>query len=287
MKNTKIEWTHHTFNPWRGCSKVSEGCRNCYAASFAERNPAVLGEWGPHGTRVIASEAKWREPPAWSREAAVAGEMQRVFCASLADVFEGQDTTPEDAWPHVEIARRRLFNMIRNETPFLHWLLLTKRPQNIVPTLLRCSGWYDVFARRNLWLGTSVEDQATAEERIPHLLRVRHAGVRVRFLSCEPLLGPVDLGPFLDVKGSQLHWVIVGGESGGGSRPFRLEWCEEIVSTCRAAGVPVFVKQMGRLPVAEGLSLRLLDQEGKPDRKGGNIEAWPDMLKVRQLPRGV
>lgn len=98
--NTKIEWTTHTFNPWRGCTRISEGCRFCYAETLSRRNPAVLGVWGDEGTRVVASESMWRQPIKWDREAAAAGERRRVFCASLADAFEDR--------PELELPRKRL-----------------------------------------------------------------------------------------------------------------------------------------------------------------------------------
>ncbi|MEL6706075.1 MAG: DUF5131 family protein, partial [Bacteroidota bacterium] len=108
--NSKIEWTHHTFNPWRGCAKVSQGCKNCYAETLSHRNPGVLGEWGPHANRVIAAEAYWRKPLAWDRQAEAAGERHRVFCASLGDVFEDRDD--------LLAPRLRLFDLIR-QTPHL------------------------------------------------------------------------------------------------------------------------------------------------------------------------
>ena len=187
-KNTKIEWATHTFNCWRGCTKVSEGCRNCYAESWSKRNLKVLGEWGPNGTRVIASEAMWREPRKWDRAAKEAGERHRVFCASMADVFEGSETMPKESWPQVRNARVRLFHLI-SETPNLDWLLLTKRPQNVMRFCHEERSWSESMPP-NCWIGTSVEDQETADARIPHLLEIP---ARVRFLSMEPLLGEVDL----------------------------------------------------------------------------------------------
>src|SRR5262245_49606753 len=120
MENSKIQWTDHTFNVWRGCEKVSPGCAHCYAETMSRRNPAVLGEWGKHGTRVIASEAMWREPLKWDRQARAAGVRKRVFCASLADVFEDR--------PELVAPRERLFRLIE-DTPNLDWQLLTKRPE--------------------------------------------------------------------------------------------------------------------------------------------------------------
>ena len=187
--NSKIEWTTHTFNPWRGCQKVSAGCANSYAEAFSRRNPAVLGQWGPDGVRVIAKDSYWQQPLKWDRQAAAAGGPRpRVFCASLADVFERR--------PELVEPRGRLFRLI-DATPHLDWLILTKRPENIVgmmpayfPNYLAEAGAMNQEAvRENVWLGTSVEDQAAADERIPELLKMP---ARVVFLSCEPLLGPVD-----------------------------------------------------------------------------------------------
>jgi protein gp37 len=121
--NSKIQWTNHTFNPWRGCSKVSAGCQHCYAEAMSRRNPAVLGEWGPKGTRVVAAEAMWRQPLKWDRDAQAAGVRARVFCASLADVFEDR--------ADLETPRHELLRLI-DSTRSLDWLLLTKRPENVL-----------------------------------------------------------------------------------------------------------------------------------------------------------
>lgn len=274
-QNSKIEWTHHTFNPWRGCTKVSAGCANCYADKMSGRNPKVLGIWGKDGTRVVAAEAYWRQALAWNAAAKAAGERHRVFCASLADIGEGNDTMPPESWGAVDFARRRLEGAI-NETPWLHWLLLTKRPENL-PNLYA----HEVLGK--CWIGTSVENQATADERIPHLLKCPAA---IRFLSMEPLLGPVDLDTnkmltfpepcyraFLEHHKNSTYetrdsaysaevidrcplyfdgcncvgvsWVIVGGESGPHARPMHPDWARSLRDQCAAAGVPFFFKQWG------------------------------------------
>jgi protein gp37 len=247
-RDSKIEWTHHTFNPWRGCAKVSAGCANCYAEAMSHRNPAVLGVWGPQGSRVIAAESMWREPLKWDKEAAAAGVRRRVFCASLADVFEGPESMRVGEQLAVRNARARLMRLIDN-TPHLTWLLLTKRPQNVYPLLrdayrdclLEPMRWPD-----NMWIGTSVEDQAAAEARIPALLELP---ARVRFLSIEPLLGPVDLRHFLyrreGVKRKDIDWVIVGGESGPGARPMSPQWVSDLKEQCVMSLVPFFFKQWG------------------------------------------
>ena len=275
-RETKIEWCHHTFSPWRGCARVSPGCANCYAETMAKRT-GRHGTWGPAGERVVSSDAYWRQPLRWDRAAAKAGERPRVFCASMADVFEDRD----DLAPH----RARLFRLIE-QTPNLDWLLLTKRPENIRPMLsFQQAGPID-----NLWLGTSVEDQRRADERIPPLLA---APAAVRFLSVEPLIEPVRLA--LD----GIHWVIVGGESGPGARPCHVEWIRSIVRQCREAGVPCFTKQLGAVPilgaVEPGWPLGRVfeaDDSGEMvrvrlrDRKGGDPQEWPSDLRVRETPTG-
>lgn len=288
MEDSKIQWTHHTFNPWRGCTKVSAGCANCYAETLSGRNPKTLGVWGPQGTRVVASDSAWREPRKWNRVAKEAGERHRVFCASLADVFEGRETMPEASWVAVEAARVRLFHLI-SETPRLDWLLLTKRPENVsrfrggdgVPR-----SWPENMPP-NVWLGVSVEDQAAANERIPHLLKIQ---ATVRFLSCEPLLAPVDLWsamrPILgtgaggavqmDIRHG-IDWVIVGGESGPRARACNPTWIVDLVDQCQAAGVACFVKQLGS-NVLNFAQVKLRDS------KGGDPSEWASDLRVRQFP---
>jgi protein gp37 len=240
-ENSKIEWTDHTFNPWSGCQKVSAGCLHCYAETMAKRNPKTLGVWGPQGTRVRMSEAYWRKPYKWNERAVAAGRRERVFCASMADVFEDRPELVE--W------RVELFRMIVH-TRGLDWLLLTKRPQNVMPMLDRM-GWPSLM--ENVWIGTSVEDQQAADERIPHLLAIP---ATVRFLSMEPLLGPVDLRKCYEKKVTQWHgginWVIVGGESGHGARPIHPDWVRSIRDQCRESGVPFFFKQWGEyVPVSD------------------------------------
>jgi protein gp37 len=243
---------------------------------MSRRNPGVLGKWGPDGTRVIASESYWRQPLKWNREAYEAGERRRVFCASLADVFEDR--------PGLHAPRRRLAQLIW-ETPHLDWLFLTKRPENANQMIYEM--WFpDAAWPKNYWLGTSVEDQENADRRIPELLKVPAA---VRFLSVEPMLGPIGLRP--EWLGG-LGWVIVGGESGHGARTFRLEWARSIVEQCRAAAVPCFVKQLGARPAAEmvrpGCSARSAGERlDLRDSHGGDWDEWPEDLKVREYPAGA
>lgn len=256
-KDTTIEWAHHTFNPWSGCAKISAGCTHCYAAALP---PAMRrgAEWGAQTPRIPASDAYWREPLAWNRAALKAGGRRRVFCASTADVFE--DRADLDPW------RERLWELIRG-TPELDWLLLTKRPR----VMARWAATHDWPS--NAWAGTSVEDQRAADERIPHLLRVP---ARVRFLSMEPLLGPVrfDAVPVLAANygydANPLDWVIVGGESGRHSRPMHPDWARGLRDQCVQAGVPFFFKQWG-----EWAPMVPYDPEG-PAPQPHQLHGWSD-----------
>jgi protein gp37 len=254
-ENTKIEWAHHTFNPWYGCQKVGPGCDHCYAEGWAKRSGLV--QWGPGAERRRSSPANWRKPLAWNAEAERLGVRYRVFCASLADVFDNQVPVQ---W------RQDLFDLIL-ATPHLDWLLVTKRIGNAKKmlnevavtrgALLTANDEYRPPA--NLWLGVTVCNQAEADRDAPKLLATPAA---VRFLSMEPLLGPVDLRrvrrddvKLIDALGSakgrgafgtvQLDWIIVGGESGPGARPMYLEWVRSLRDQCAAAGVPFLFKQWG------------------------------------------
>lgn len=228
-KETAIEWTHHTFNPWWGCVRVSDACDHCYAETWAKR----LGEdvWGPKSERRFFGDSHWREPLKWDRDARAAGVRKRVFCASMADVFENR----EDLVPH----RARLLDLIQ-ATPHLDWLLLTKRIHLVRKQLPKN---YDFPS--NVWIGTTVEDQATALKRIKYLLEFKSPAVR--FLSCEPLLGPLDLSSWLtpDTRRERVNWVIAGGESGAGARPMDPRWVANLREQCVAAKVPFHFKQWG------------------------------------------
>lgn len=247
-ENSKIEWTDHTFNPWEGCQKVGLGCDNCYAET---RNARFAGgqaiNWGPGAPRRRTSLANWNKPKAWNANAAAFlaehGRRQRVFCASLADVF---DNAVPDEW------RMDLFKLIA-ATPNLDWLLLTKRIGNVRQYTQLDGLASDLIGDGRVWLGATITSQAEADRDIPKLLAVP---ARVRFLSMEPLLGPVDLG-FLEPCDhprqscedigcwSALDWVIVGGESGPGARPLHPDWARSLRDQCAAAGVPFLFKQWG------------------------------------------
>lgn len=219
-KESKIAWTDATFNPWWGCTKVSPGCVNCYAETFAKRTGHDI--WGNAVGRRFFGDKHWADPLKWDAEAKAEGVRKRVFCASMADVFESNALLDD--------SRARLWTLME-KTPNLDWLLLTKRPEN-VRTMTLSPG-----IPGNAWVGTSIENQEQADKRLPILLGV---DAKIRWLSCEPLIGPVKLGSSL--KGIQ--WVIVGGESGPGFRPMQLEWARSIMAECREHGVAFFMKQI-------------------------------------------
>lgn len=268
-ENSAIEWCQNTFNPWWGCSRVSPGCRNCYADSLASR----WGQgdlWRRKGPRRITSDANWRKPLRWNREAEAAGKPALVFCASMSDVFELHPVPEVNA--ELDAARARLWDLIE-ATPWLRWQLLTKRPQNVMGMVPWGDNW-----PVNVWLGTSVEDQKRADERIPELLKVP---AKVRFLSCEPLLGDVTLHALYDhapwnytefgvlctcgsamdsaencIGGNQIHWVIAGGESGPNARPVNPDWIRSLRDQCAETGTAFLFKQWGgRTAKANGRTL--------------------------------
>lgn len=262
-ERSAIEWTDHTFNPWWGCIRVSPGCEHCYAETFAKR----VGQrvWGPAKTteRRLFGEAHWREPVKWNALAEKAGVRARVFCASMADVFEDHPALPAERaklWPLIEA------------TPWLDWQILTKRPENVERMVPR--EWLGGFPD-NVWLGTSVEDQVRADERIPALVEHRDRAA-VLFLSCEPLLGPVALGRLVKL----LDWVIVGGESGPGARDCYIAWIDAIRDQCQSTAL--FIKQLGRHPIVyDGGTSRNVRLN---DAKGGDWTEWPEDLRIREMP---
>lgn len=287
--NTKIEWATHTFNPVEGCQKVGPGCENCYAESRNARfGGGVATNWGPDAPRRRTSAENWRKPLAWNANHAAFftehGYRQRVFCASLADVFDNQW---DPQW------RADLFALIA-ATPNLDWLLLTKRIGNVL-NLMRdavelvvkqpksdglidvslarfLASWLAGDAPNNVWLGATVVNQEEADRDIPKLLAMPAAK---RFLSMEPMLGPVDLTT-IDIDGHSelfplketvqcndedgnvasdmpaIDWVIAGGESGPAARPSHPDWYTSLRDQCAAAGVPFLFKQWGEwLPISQ------------------------------------
>jgi len=229
-ENSKIEWTDHTMNFWVGCTKVSPACDYCYAESWAKRagNPEL---WT--GERRRTTRENWLQPYKWNDRArpgarpAWDNHRPRIFTNSLADFFDNQVPAEwrADAWHVID------------KTRHLDWLILTKWPQNIAKMLP--FKWGDGWS--HVWLGTTCENQEVADRNIPILLSVPAA---VRFVSLEPLLGPIHLWWF-NGPGARIDWVICGGESGHHARPMRIEWVRNLRDQCAAAGVPFHFKQWG------------------------------------------
>lgn len=300
--NSKIEWTTHTFNPWWGCSRVSPGCRFCYADRDAQRYGHQV--WRRHGERRMLSDANWQRPLKWNRNAERAGVPAKVFCASMADVFEDH--------PDVSEARKRLWGVVE-ATPWLRWQLLTKRPENVAAMVPWGADW-----PAWVWLGTSVENQRFADQRIPVLLTLP---AKVRFLSCEPLIGPVDLiGQGGDLVGAGVyalpdppeyddgepvcqdhgaenceqrqpqagcafvHWVICGGESGPKARPMHPVWARSLRDQCVMAGVPFLFKQWGQWRPGDDHSrpAEWFGEDGRPAAPGTGTA----MVKVGKKAAG-
>lgn len=313
-EHTKIEWCDATFNPWIGCTKVSPGCDHCYAECSTPARTLQVN-WGPGAPRRRTSASNWALPERWNAQAdafmAQHGRRQRVFCASLADVF---DNAVDREW------RDDLATLILN-TPDLDWLLLTKRIGNAGAMLgqMFLDGPPD-----NLWLGATIVNQPEADRDIPKLLAVPAAK---RFLSMEPLLGQVDLrlptrtwtnsrgcatcdhccnGDRCDDpthfsrgrpdwaphcrcpycrgtgKGMPIDWIIVGGESGPGARPMHPDWARSLRDQCEAAGVPFLFKQWGEWAPANGPEFI---------RKGGSrrdlyVCMWGEMARVGKKAAG-
>lgn len=340
-ENSKIEWTDHTFNPLMGCTKVSPGCAHCYAEELMDTRYGKA-RWGKGQPRVRTSPANWRLPLKWNRGPFVCGtcakpfeqlngrqklcepipgdccqhcnpgryRRTRVFCASLAD------------WLDDEVPIEWLADLLKliHDTPNLDWLLLTKRPQlfhdrvfdafrrmhelegQTNAVMWAADWWEGDKIPSNVWIGTSIEDQQRADERIPELLKIP---AKVRFLSVEPMLGRIDLAHACfngaDSFGTMpgIHWAIFGGESGKGARNCAVEWIRDGVRRCREAGVAPFVKQLGSVPVYDGnsspgghwpIGTQIFEhgtewRAGLKDKKGGDPSEWPEDLRVREFPR--
>lgn len=305
-ENSGIKWTHNTYNHWFGCAKVSPACKHCYAEEFVTKR-LKLPVWGSHAGRHLSSPANRKKPFSWDRRAAEKGEKTLVFCSSLSDVFEDREELKP--W------REELFRMIE-KTPNLIWLLLTKRADKMA-SLASEAGWVETWPE-NVWAGVTVENQSMAEERIPYLLTVPLHENGKRFLSMEPLLGPVDLTvlrcpSFLDRTGPSyfnaldgitfegdgeyngslahsLDWVIVGGESGSGARSMNVGWALDIqcqVESTRRKKVAFFFKQLGDRPV-EGWDPFDDSVKESPipisSPKGKNPSEWPERLRLQEFP---
>lgn len=249
---SSIQWTQASWNPWHGCVKVSKGCKFCYMYRDKER-------YGQDPSVVLKSKSKFNEPLKWK-------EPKLIFTCSWSDWFiSNADEWRNDAWKIIK------------QTPHHTYQILTKRPERILEHLP--ADWGTGY--ENVWLGISAEDQETYDDRIVYLSEIP---AKVKFLSLEPLLSPIDIhnksitGQFLP---SSPDWIIVGGESGNdtgkyGYRPCELQWISDIVSKCKELEIPVFVKQLGT-HLGKAMKLK--------DRTGGDMDEFPQNIRIREMPK--
>jgi len=273
--DSKIQWTHHTFNCWWGCVEDGPECDNCYARTFAKRTGHDV--WGL-GDRRFFGEKHWAELAKWNASAEKAGERRRVFCGSMMDIGECRS---DEVGERMDAERRKLWPLVER-CAWLDFLLLTKRPQNM-PRVMPES-WLE-RTPANVWIGTTAGTKAGWEKRIKHLRKLNPA---VRFVSVEPQLEDLET---VDLSG--IHWVIQGGESGGKARGFFLNWAAGLRDQCKAAGVAYFAKQLGARAYLSGPGL--LDDDDPEandivrfplkDSHGGDWDEWPAELRVREFPR--
>lgn len=252
-ERTGIAWCDSTFNPWIGCTKVGPGCDHCYAEALDKRHRwGGVTHWGHGKTRMRTSQANWRKPLAWNRAREKDGKTHRVFCASLADVF---DNEVPDQWRH------DLYWLIMH-TPYLTWLLLTKRIGNVAKM-------HPGRLPDHVWLGATIVNQEEADRDVPRLLATPAA---VHFVSYEPAIGPVDWAKF-----PGLDWIIIGGESGHHARRFLYEWARSTIAQCRQIGAAAFMKQTGT-------DLTALYERVQRNRNGADPDEWPEDLRVQCFP---
>ena len=315
---SKIEWTEKTWNPVRGCSIVSKGCTNCYAMKQAHRFSGPGGKY--EGLTIMTNGG-----PVWSGDIRLVPEKlteplhwkqpRMVFVNSMSDLFhEGvPDEFIDKVFAVMALTPQHTFQVLTKRAKRMRDYLVTLEHEDQIER------WYEAgltvtrdphadeiitgidYPLRNVWLGASVEDQPTADERIPLLLQTPAA---VRFVSYEPALGPVTFTGISSVPACfnallvgrypRLDWIIVGGESGPGARPFDITWARSTVGQCRDAGVPVFIKQLGTQPRSpcDSFGMRQEDVGGRwahtlKDRKGGDMAEWPEDLRVREFPKAA
>lgn len=250
---TKIEWTERTWNPITGCTAISPGCANCYARRMAHRLAGRVGyPAAPNEFDVTLRPERLGEPLSWRKPST-------VFVCSMADLFHKDvpDEWIDEIWATMLLTPEHTYQVLTKRADRMREFL-TAMPIDPVPP--------------NIWIGVTAEDQQRANERIPYLLQTPAA---VRFVSVEPMIGPVDLRPAHDAAYDtgvcpvvKVGWIIIGAETGPGRRPCRLEWVRNLVQQCQAAGVAVFVKK--------------LEIDGKVT---GNVADWPADLRVREYPR--
>lgn len=288
-ENTKIEWAHHTFNPWIGCQKVGPGCDHCYAETWDARFEGV--RWGPHAQRTRTKEANWTKVRRWNRKAGEAGIRERVFVASLADICDTHSSIKTE-W------RSDLAELVC-ACENLDFLFLTKRAGNITSVL---SSMFPEGIPQNLWMGITIVNQEEADRDIIKLLKAKQElGLSIAFLSMEPLLGPVDLAftgarpensvnfrldalrgvwmgrdHLVSDHTARIDWVIVGGESGADARPMDPAWVRALRDQCQEAGTPFLFKQWG-----EWFAYGEIDAQGRENSRTRGEDptvwhAWPE-----------
>lgn len=303
MKDSAIQWTDHTFNPWEGCTKVAPECKNCYAETLVDKRFG-RAKWGKGQPRRRTSAAYWKQPLTWNRAAAeeMANNMElgpsisgpahrpRVFCLSLGD------------WLDEEVPIEWLADLLAliRATPNLDWQLLTKRPQNWrvrmehvvgLSCVTGCSHddphgwagwlanrWQDGIAPENIWIGVSAGANQKAALDIP---------AKIHFLSCEPMLHPFD-----HRWAAGFDWIIFGGESGKNARPCDIGWIREGLKFCRHYEIAPFVKQLGAKPYYINHDARSEFDHGGGmmelrDSHGGDMSEWPEDLRVREFPKAA
>lgn len=310
-EKTGITWTHHTLNIWWGCEKISIGCSACYAETWSKR--LGLSLWGPAADRRFFGDKYWAQPLKWDKKAAAAGERRRVFCASMADVFEDYKG-PKETRAKMDEARARLWELIE-KTPNLDWLLLTKRPENIMGMVPQA--WAANGLPKNAWPGTTIENQDVAEDRLVRLLEIP---AFVHWLSVEPLLGRLDLDIFACLKClkvypcsrniktfkdqcpscgysdenlwqekyralfSDIDQVIVGGESGDKARPMHPDWARTIRNRAKAYGIAFHFKQWGEwLPICSAYDPDLLTLLDEYDAAGTELVCIESSGSIAQV----
>lgn len=258
---TKIEWADHTFNPWIGCQRAGPGCDFCYAEAWDKRYRRKDARWGARADRTRTSPQNWNMPLKWQTKAEAFfnqhGRRQRVFCASLADVFDNHKSIPAE-W------RSDLADLVR-QTPDLIWMFLTKRIGNATRMLIEM---FPDGVPENLWIGATIVNQEEFDRDVPKLISTP-AGKR--FLSMEPLLGPVELHAHI----REIDWIILGGESGPDARPMNIKWAIPIRDQCLAFGVPFLFKQWGEwFPYGE-IDARGFQNSRTMGEKPGTFHEWP------------
>lgn len=254
---TKIEWTDKTWNPITGCDPISPGCKNCYAAKMARRLAGRCGYPAEDPFKVTIHPDRFNEPSRWKKP-------RRVFVCSMGDLFHG--AVPDGA-------RLEIFKTIESN-PHHIFQILTKRPENIGRGHLGAEVIDRIRRSPNLWIGVSAENQIAADLRYPILARIPAA---VRFVSIEPMIGPVDLRPFImDPELPLPDWIILGSESGPLPRPFALDWARQVRDQCCAAEIPFFFKQ----GVINGRLVKM------PELDGRRWAQYPPPAAVGRLSEG-